>query len=155
MKSMDNSPTISIKDEASITFDTKSLDLSPIKPGHVTFGTSKKVIRSKLKAVLWVCAYPYLLKKKLNSKILVKKRKQDIVTSHQVIQFGVSILEFIQKHCFVVLMRLYKETRSLILINDEEEEGTEISRQDTEKRVIIILVKEYVIDWKIKIYRED
>lgn len=150
-KSPNLSPSIPIREEASpapsLVLDSPQGSLSPKKRLQVTFGEKKKVIKkSKLRGVLWMAVYPYFLNQKFSEKILGRKKKVDIATSKQIQEYKGSILEFIQKHCLATLMKLYKEKKCLMLINEEREDTTEISRRETEKRVIIILVRKLFLE---------
>ena len=107
---------------------------------HVTFKEPVKV-KLGLKQALWALVYSLLLNKEVNNKMRdIRKLAEQQNTSKQIQHYKDQILSYIEKHCFMALKKLYKQSKNLALVNEDKEDTNEISKKDQQKRFQVITV---------------
>ncbi len=102
---------------------------------------ARKVIRKKLKQYLWALSYPTLFQAYVAKTIDERRKRFEKGKQKKIQNLATVVLEYFKSNCHNSLYQLYKDPKSIILINEGTNPKKHLKEKQTLKNFTTLAVK--------------
>lgn len=147
----------SIEDHIADSPASPSPTQSPTKNASPLTKRLKKLTKVQrplnLWGILWVLAYPTLVKKDAEAKVAERKSKVEQGSLKKTQEQKNQIMEFINKNCMPQLQDIYKLKKALVIVNEPGPKEKPVGEKDRKKNFTTLVVRRFIVKVKLKIKR--